>query len=150
MTDPTPRRIPLDLLALDGSVPLFRLDAPVRHDPAVDRWLADETSPLRALVRPWLARMQACGADVQAVMHDGCPVACIGDAPFAYVNTFRRHASVGFFYGALLADPHALLEGDGKRMRHVKLHPDRAAPDDALRDLIDAAYVDLTARLRPA
>ncbi|MEI9965905.1 MAG: DUF1801 domain-containing protein [Caulobacteraceae bacterium] len=53
-------------------------------------------------------------------MHDGHPTACVGDAAFAYVDAFRAHVNVGFFHGAALDDPAGLLEGTGKRMRHVK------------------------------
>jgi hypothetical protein len=80
-------------------------------------------------------------------MHDGCPVACVEDAPFGYVNTFKSHVNVGFFYGAMLDDPARLLEGSGKRMRHVKLQPDSDLDAQSLRNLIDAAYVDIKARL---
>lgn len=80
-------------------------------------------------------------------MHDGCPVACVEDAPFGYVNAFKSHVNVGFFNGASLEDPAGLLEGSGKRMRHVKLKPDVPVNDAALGDLIDAAYVDIKARL---
>jgi hypothetical protein len=31
-----------------------------------------------------------------------CPVACLGDAPFGYVNVFTSHVNVGFFQGAAL------------------------------------------------
>jgi hypothetical protein len=34
---------------------------------------------------------------------------------------FRVHVNVGFFHGASLDDRACLLEGSGKRMRHVKL-----------------------------
>jgi hypothetical protein len=75
----------------------------------------------------------------------------VEDAPFGYVNAFKAHASVGFHYGAMLTDPARLLEGQGKRMRHVKLVPGKALDADALRDLIDAAYRDIRQRLvRPA
>ena len=80
-------------------------------------------------------------------MHDGCPVACVKDAPFAYVNSFRSHVNVGFFYGAVLEDPAGLLEGSGKRMRHVNLRPGPEPNTGALCDLIDAAYMDIAARL---
>ena len=80
-------------------------------------------------------------------MHDGCPVACVEDAAFGYVNSFRSHVNVGFFYGAVLEDPTGLLEGSGKRMRHVKLEPGRHINAAALGDLIDAAYLDIRARL---
>jgi hypothetical protein len=71
----------------------------------------------------------------------------VGDAPFGYVNAFKAHASVGFFYGAMLADSAGLLEGAGKRMRHVKLRPGKELDVDALSDLIEAAYHDIRRRL---
>ncbi len=42
----------------------------------------------------------------------------------------------------------SLLEGSGKRMRHVKLKPGPEPNTAALRDLIDAAYLDIRARRR--
>ena len=91
--------------------------------------------------------MRGCGADVRELLHDGCPVACVEDAPFGYVNAFKAHANVGFFYGAMLADPTDLLEGAGKRMRHVKLRPGKELDGEALSDLIAAAYLDIRRRL---
>ncbi len=99
-------------------------------------------------MRTWFDRMKACGADVRERLHDGCAVACVEDAPFGYVNAFKSHVSVGFFCGAMLADPATLLEGSGKRMRHVKLRPDRTLDTKALGELIDSAYADVKARLR--
>ena len=91
--------------------------------------------------------MRKCGDDVRESIHDGCPVACVEDAPFGCVNAFKSHVNVGFFQGAALEDPAGLLEGTGKRMRHVKLIPGRECNAAALGDLIDAAYVDIGARL---
>ena len=71
----------------------------------------------------------------------------MGDAPFAYVNAFTSHVNVGFFHGAALPDPAGLLEGNGKRMRHVKLRPGTAINSAALRRLIDEAYSDIKARV---
>lgn len=76
------------------------------------------------------------------------PTACVGDAAFGYVDAFSAHANVGFFHGAALDDPAGLLEGPGKRMRHVKLHWGRPVDAAALGDLIAAAYRDIRARLR--
>ena len=80
-------------------------------------------------------------------MHDGCPTACVGDAAFGYVGAFSAHVNVGFFHGASLADPAGLLEGSGKRMRHVKLRWGSPADDAALAALIAAAYRDIRLRL---
>lgn len=130
--------------------PLFRLPSAVPHDPAVEAWFAQGPDALRLMVRPWFARMRGCGADVREVMHDGCPTACVGEAAFAYVAAFSAHANVGFFFGAELADPAGLLQGAGKRMRHVKLRWGEPADEAALGGLIDAAYADMRRRLASA
>jgi hypothetical protein len=71
----------------------------------------------------------------------------VGDAAFAYVNAYKAHAAVGFFQGAFLSDPAGLLEGSGKRMRHVKLPWGRQIDESALAALIAAAYRDIRSRL---
>jgi hypothetical protein len=142
-----PRRIALDLRGLIGRNDILRLSGAVKGDPAVDIWLTDDPIELRSIAQKWFVRMRECGNDVQELMHDGCPVACVEDAPFGYVNSFKSHVNVGFFYGAVLEDPAGLLEGSGKRMRHVKLKPGPELNTGALRDLIEAAYLDIGARL---
>jgi hypothetical protein len=80
-------------------------------------------------------------------LHDGCPVACLGDAPFGYVNVFTSHVNVGFFHGAALPDPDFLLQGTGKFMRHVKLRPGSPTKAAALSRLIEASYSDIKGRV---
>lgn len=126
---------------------LFRLDGAVKHDLEVDRWFAEDRQELQSIAQAWFALMRQCGSDVRELIHDGCPTACVGDAAFAYVDSFTSHVNVGFFYGAFLEDPGGILIGSGKRMRHVKLAPGRPFDDEALRGLIDAAYDDIRARL---
>jgi hypothetical protein len=122
----------------------------VERDPAVDAWFQAPDHEVRRLAGPWFGRMRRCGADVHECLHDGCPTACVQDAPFGYVGAFSAHVNVGFFYGAMLEDPAGLLEGAGKRMRHVKLHWGQGVNDVALRDLIGAAYRDIRLRLAAA
>jgi hypothetical protein len=105
---------------------------------------------LRQLARTWFEQMRGCGADVRELLHDGHPTACVGDAAFAYVNAFRAHVNVGFFHGAMLDDPAGLLEGTGKRMRHVKLRPAQQVSAGALRELLAAAYRDIRLRVGSA
>ena len=126
---------------------LLRFPSAVRRDPRIEAWFSEFTDPHRLMTHAWFERMRACGADVRELLHDGCPVACVGDAPFGYVNAFKAHANVGFFHGAVLADPTGLLQGSGKRMRHVKLSPGKDLDDAALSNLIAAAYADIRARL---
>jgi len=120
----------------------------VRRDGGVEAWLNGQPEHLRTIVRPWFELMRQCGPGVRELMHDGCPTVCVGDAGFGYVNSFKAHAGVGFFRGALLADPSGLLEGTGKLGRHVKLRPDEVVNAPALEALIRAAYAEIKARLR--
>ncbi|HEY6619515.1 MAG TPA: DUF1801 domain-containing protein [Steroidobacteraceae bacterium] len=133
-----------------GGNDILRLSGGVRGEPAVEMWLTDGTVPLRSIAKKWFEQMRQCGDHVRELMHDGCPVACVEDAPFGYVNSFKSHVNVGFFYGASLKDPAGLLEGSGKRMRHVKLKPGAELNAAALRDLIDDAYLDIKVRLGSA
>jgi len=127
---------------------ILRFPSAVRHDPAIDAWLRAQRDDLRPLVETCFVRMRQCGGDVRELMHDGCPTACVDDAAFGYVNAFKDHVNIGFFFGALLKDPARLLEGTGKRGRHVKLRPGREVDSAALAQLVDTAYVDIRARLR--
>ena len=126
---------------------LFRLTGAVRHDAAIDAWLKERAGELGSIARQWFEVMRKCGDEVQELIHDGCPVACVEDAAFGYVNVFKAHVNVGFFQGAALKDPASLLEGSGKRMRHVKLKPGVVVNSAALRKLINDAYSDMKWRV---
>ncbi|HWE49400.1 MAG TPA: DUF1801 domain-containing protein [Bryobacteraceae bacterium] len=126
---------------------LLRFNGAVERDPAIDAWMQSRAGELGAIAHQWFEAMRKCGDEVRELLHDGCPTACLGDAPFAYVNVFRAHVNVGFFQGASLPDPAHLLEGTGKFMRHVKLRPATATNAAALSNLIEAAYSDMKARV---
>ena len=99
------------------------------------------------MVEPWFTAMRGCGPDVRELLQDGRPTACVGYAAFGYVDAFTAHAAVGFFMGAELDDPERLLEGAGKRMRHVKLRWGQPVDAAALGALIAAACADMRARV---
>ena len=121
----------------------MRFSGAERHHFEIDEWLSGEPFALYSLAKSWFSLMRECGSDVNELMHDGCPVACVGDAAFAYVNVFTAHVNVGFFLGATLDDPVGILEGTGKRMRHVKVKPGTEFNSEALRFLIQNAYTDM-------
>jgi hypothetical protein len=125
---------------------LLRFNGPVELDPAIDAWMKEHTGELGDIARQCFEAMRKCGDEVRELLHDGCPVACLGDAPFAYVNVFTSHVNVGFFHGASLPDPARLLQGSGRFMRHVKLRPGATANAAALSRLIELAYSDIKAR----
>src|SRR5580692_10278131 len=126
---------------------LLRFNNTVARDPAIDAWMKKHRGELGTIAHLWFEVMRKCGDEVREVLHDGCPTACLGDAAFGYVNVFTSHVNVGFFRGAELPDPARLLQGSGKRMRHVKLRPGTGTDAASLRRLIETAYADIKARV---
>jgi hypothetical protein len=125
---------------------ILRFNGTVSRAPAIEAWMREHDGELGALARRWFEAMRNCGDEVRELLHDGCPVACWGDAPFGYVNVFTSHVNVGFFHGASLPDPARLLQGTGRFMRHVKLRPGIAVDAAALTSLIHTAYSDIQDR----
>ena len=109
--------------------------------------MREHAGELGVIAQRWFEVMRNCGDDVRELLHDGHPTACVEDAAFGYVNAFTAHVNVGFFLGAEIADPHGLLEGSGKFMRHVKLRPEREVDGAGLMKLIETAYTDMRRRL---
>ena len=120
----------------------------VKRHPGVERWLREHSDELGQIAQHWFQVMRSCGDDVRELIHDGQPTACVRDAAFCYVDAFTAHVNVGFYLGAEMDDPHKLLEGRGRFMRHVKLSPGREVDAAALTRLIEVAYADMK-RLLP-
>ncbi len=124
---------------------LLRFPTAVKHDPAIDEWLAAR-GHLGKIASRWFELMRNCGDDVRELLHDGHPTACLGDAAFGYANVFTNHLNVGFFRGAELEDPAGILDGTGKFMRHVKIRPEAEIDEKALTEMIERAYADMKER----
>ena len=127
---------------------LMQFPGSIKRDQAVDAWMDQHSGQLGAIARRWFGVMRACGDDVRELLHDGHPTACVDDAAFGYVNVFKAHVNVGFFRGAEIFDPHGILEGTGKFMRHVKLRPEHEVEAGALSALIETAYTDMKRRVK--
>ena len=62
---------------------------------------------------------------------------------FAFFLIAKAHLSLGFALGTSLKDPHQLLEGTGKNLRHVKIRTPEDLSKPGLAELIiDAARLD--------
>ena len=126
---------------------LFRFTDATSHSPEVERCFLTQPPGLGDRAERWFNALRACGEDVRELLHDGWPTACVEDAAFAYTSVHAAHVNLGFYRGAELPDPDGLLQGTGKRIRHVKLPAGEAVDEDALEALIVAAYADMKGRL---
>ncbi|MEM0963285.1 MAG: DUF1801 domain-containing protein [Bacteroidota bacterium] len=96
-------------------------------------------------------------ADAVEVVRLGDGAAAYGLGPkkmsesHVYVMPTRGDVNLGFWHGASLPDPGGLLEGTGKRMRHVKVRPVEEARSEALRQRVADALAERREALgRPA
>ena len=58
---------------------------------------------------------------------------------FCYIGAHREHVNLGFYYGAELSDPEGLLEGTGKKLRHIKVREAEEVAQPALRHLVQSS-----------
>jgi hypothetical protein len=61
---------------------------------------------------------------------------------YCYIMPQKDRMNLGFYHGVALPDPDSLLEGTGKRLRHVKVRSVAEADQPALRTLIEAALAE--------
>ena len=56
-----------------------------------------------------------------------------------YLMPFDKWINLGFYQGADLPDPNRMLEGTGKKLRHIKIRSVDECEQPPIRDLITAA-----------
>jgi hypothetical protein len=59
-----------------------------------------------------------------------------------YIGAHRAHVNLGFYRGAELPDPEGLMEGTGKRLRHIKVRDPEQVGRPALRRYIESAVAE--------
>jgi hypothetical protein len=99
-------------------------------------YVTPKISPLRGMSPDdWAKRLTGWQADalriIRALVTRHAPQATLAikwgqpvwdhNGPFAWARPSSKHFSLGFWRGAELADPGGHLEGEGDRMRHVKI-----------------------------
>jgi hypothetical protein len=61
------------------------------------------------------------------------------NGPMIWIRAYKSYVNIGFWRGTEMIDKHELLEGDGERMRHVKLNTIKDIKKGALTDYIKQA-----------
>ena len=95
----------------------------------VDSWLADLEPPLRSVAGGLRRVILESGPDLLETIKWGNPAYEKGGL-VCYLAATKSYVSLGFFNGAALTDLEGIIEGTGKKMRHVKVRN--------LSDILDA------------
>ena len=107
--------------------------------------LAEVEPKLAAIARRLRAIIRAVDRNTVETVRLGDHAATYGVGPkkmtdgYAYIMPKRGYINLGFYQGAMLADPAGILEGTGKGLRHVKIRSLADANRTAIRALIAQA-----------
>ena len=110
-----------------------------------DQLLAGVEPGLGAIARYLRTMIRAVDVNTVETVRLGDHAATYGIGPrkmtdgYAYIMPMRGYINLGFYQGAVLADPSRLLEGTGKGLRHVKLRSLAEAKRPAVRALVATA-----------
>ncbi|ADU65412.1 Domain of unknown function DUF1801 [Desulfurispirillum indicum S5] len=90
---------------------------------------------VRALRETVLAVCQGSGEEMK---YGG--ILFSGAEPFCGIFAYTGHVSLEFSRGAMLPDPHGVLEGGGKLRRHIKLRALQDIADRHVAEYVQAAF----------
>jgi hypothetical protein len=103
-------------------------------------------------MRPIARRLREIVVDVDPdtveVVRLGDRAATYGVGPkkmsegYAYIIPHQNWVNLGFYMGAQLPDPAGLMEGTGKKLRHVKIRSVEDAEHSAIRLLLEEALAE--------
>lgn len=116
-----------------------------QDEAAIAAFLAGYPPQIAALcqrLRALVAQVAPDAREVLVARHNHIAYA-LSDMPserIAYICPLREWVRLGFYYGAALDDPAGLLEGEGKRLRHVKVRTHEQAEAAALAPLLAAGW----------
>ncbi|HLJ91623.1 MAG TPA: DUF1801 domain-containing protein [Gemmataceae bacterium] len=117
----------------------------ISDDGTFDDLVANAGTHTRELAYQLRALVTAVMPDVVEVPWPRMRLASYGVGPrkksehFCYISVQKEDVNLGFYYGAELPDPEALLQGTGKLLRHVKIREPQAIRSRALRQLVKVA-----------
>lgn len=118
-----------------------------------DELLETSNSDIQTIAHALRAMVLALHPETVEVVRLGERAATFGFGPkkmsegYVYIQPHKKWVNLGFYMGAMLDDPEALLEGTGKKLRHAKIHHAEAANTASIRALVEAAKMERKAAL---
>ncbi|MFA1819084.1 DUF1801 domain-containing protein [Virgibacillus oceani] len=67
------------------------------------------------------------------------PCFSTGNTNICYLQPAKKHVNLGFYSGAMLQDKDNILEGEGKKMRHIRIKKMEDVQQEKMKALIEEA-----------
>lgn len=110
--------------------------------------IAPVSEPQLSIIQQLRDLIYKLDPDTTEVVRMGDNAATYGIGPrktkegYCYLMPHKKWVNLGFFSGGLLDDPDGLLEGTGKKLRHIKVRSSSEVGTDAMQALILAAIAE--------
>lgn len=110
-----------------------------------DKTFADAEPAMRVLAQKARALLYRIDPEIVEVVWQRQKIAGYGVGPkkmsehYGYISVHKAHINIGFNYGADLPDPKNMLDGAGKKLRHIKITSEKELAAPGLKALLRAA-----------
>lgn len=109
-----------------------------KYDSYAD-WKKDQSARNKRLIGSLQRLVEGAAPHLVKTVKWGQGCFADGATPKVYIHTEDDHVQLGFYAGARLDDPHGLLAGKGKHVRHVKVRTAGDVQPEAFTALIRQA-----------
>ncbi len=111
----------------------------------VEEFLSNYSEEIRTISRELRAMGRRAMPGAHEFLYYNAINYSLGNSPLdsiCYIKPLTKRVTLGFYFGRQLDDPHHLLQGTGKRARHVNFRTLEDARNPVLRELVKAAWTD--------
>lgn len=100
-------------------------------------WKSDQSASNQRLINALAGLVRKAAPEFTPAVKWGQGCWTLAGAPKVYIHAEPDHVQFGFYAGSTLKDPHLLLAGSGKYVRHVKVFTTRGIAREALSALVE-------------
>ncbi|SFE17223.1 hypothetical protein SAMN05216238_109103 [Lentibacillus persicus] len=91
------------------------------HNKEVDQFIINSPENIQDIIRQLRKLIFETSPNITEEMKWGKPC-YIENGLVCYLQTAKQHVNLGFYFGAHLKDKDNLLQGSGKKMRHIRVN----------------------------
>lgn len=104
-------------------------------DPQVDEWIEGLDEPVQEIAKNLRTLVFEAYPEIEEHIKWSKP-SYSKEGLVCYLQTAKNHVNFGFYRGTELEDRNGILEGDGKKMRHVRIRKADKIDEEKLKFLI--------------
>jgi hypothetical protein len=102
----------------------------------IEDYIKDQEKDKGAIVKELVFIVNKAAPKTEKGIKWSQPVFWNENGPFCFIKAHKNHVNIGFWRGAQMKDSKGVLEGEGVKMRHVKIVEKKDIDKTVLTDFI--------------